>query len=122
MRDSKIEPTHVGYSIVVTGLKPIPKQRPRFGNGRAFTPATTRAYEDTLGWRFRQAAKVPLLGPIRVGIAFETSSRADVDNLAKAVLDAGNGILYGDDSQVVSLIISKVKSANEVIRVDIEEI
>lgn len=119
---SKVEPTQVGYDIVITGVKPIPKQRPRFGQGRVFTPAATRTYEDILGWRFRQAAKAPLLGPIRVAINFETSSRADVDNLAKAVLDAGNGILYRDDSQVVSLVISKVKSANEVIHVVLEEL
>lgn len=33
--------------------------------------------------------------------------KPDIDKLARAILDAGTGILYGDDSQVVSLSASK---------------
>lgn len=32
----------------------------------------------------------------------------DVDNIAKAVLDAGNGILWIDDRQVVTLLVKKI--------------
>lgn len=35
------------------------------------------------------------------------SSHKDVDNLAKMVMDAANGILYHDDSQVVKLTVEK---------------
>lgn len=34
-------------------------------------------------------------------------SRPDVDNLSKSVLDAGNGVLWHDDDQVVRLVVEK---------------
>ena len=34
-------------------------------------------------------------------------SRPDLDNLAKAVLDAGNGVIWRDDSQVTTVVMSK---------------
>ena len=34
-------------------------------------------------------------------------SRPDLDNLAKAVLDAVNGVIWGDDSQVTTVVMSK---------------
>lgn len=34
-------------------------------------------------------------------------SRPDIDNVAKAVLDAGNGVLWTDDAAVVQLLVSK---------------
>lgn len=33
---------------------------------------------------------------------------ADADNCAKAVMDAGNSILYSDDAQVATLIVHKL--------------
>jgi Holliday junction resolvase RusA-like endonuclease len=36
-------------------------------------------------------------------VAFLPNKRLDVDNLAKFVLDALNGLLYSDDSQVILL-------------------
>ena len=110
------------FDFVITGIKPIPKQRPRFSQGRAFTPAATRNFEEMLAWRFRQVAKTPLRGAVRAVVRFETRSRADVDNLAKAVLDAGNRILYTDDSQIATLTVSKVKADREIIRIFLEEI
>lgn len=38
-------------------------------------------------------------------------ANADVDNLAKAVLDAGNGVLWHDDRQVAVLLAAKVIGA-----------
>lgn len=35
------------------------------------------------------------------------TSKPDADNISKAVLDAMNGIVYNDDSQVVSLTVTK---------------
>ena len=37
--------------------------------------------------------------------------RPDCDNLAKAVLDAGNGVLWSDDAQVVKLQVMKLRAA-----------
>lgn len=49
----------------------------------------------------------PLEGPIEVEatICHRPGRRADIDNLGKAVLDAGNGILWRDDRQVVRLVL-----------------
>src|SRR5688572_7881130 len=47
--------------------------------------------------------------------------RPDSDNLAKAVLDAANGILFKDDAQVARLVVSKiVAAANEQACVEIQ--
>ena len=45
----------------------------------------------------------------------------DVDKLARAVLDALTGVLFGDDSQVVSLTVSKDYSARIGAVVEVEE-
>jgi len=41
------------------------------------------------------------------------SSQCDADNLAKLYLDAGNGVLWDDDSQVVELIVWRVRGAQD---------
>ena len=55
-------------------------------------------------------------------IYLHTSSRADSDNLGKAILDAGNKILYLDDSQAVRTLTEKIKSSNEEIRILMQRI
>jgi Holliday junction resolvase RusA-like endonuclease len=87
-------------------ITPKPKGRPRAGHGRVYTPAETRAYEDRVGWLLR-AAHVPCAdGELGVRAVFHLGSGAepDVDNLAKALLDAGNGVLWRDDKQVKQLL------------------
>jgi Holliday junction resolvase RusA-like endonuclease len=37
-----------------------------------------------------------------------TPGRPDIDNVAKAVLDAFNGIVYKDDAQVYELTVKKI--------------
>jgi Holliday junction resolvase RusA-like endonuclease len=41
--------------------------------------------------------QVPLWALIRVTVHKSQGHRADLDNIIKAILDAGNGILYPDD-------------------------
>lgn len=118
-------------SIHIPGT-PTAKARPRFSRklGRAFTPAKTRVAEETLAARALVALRAvgvvePLRGPLSLSALFAlpvppswpawqrtaalagafhpVASRTDVDNYAKALLDALNGILYVDDVQVVSL-------------------
>ena len=108
---------------------PVGKGRPRFTRtGRTYTPAKTREWE-------RQVAKVAdeamhgidmLKGPLKATLVFylpipkswskrrrqeadgaPAITRVDADNLAKAVLDACNGIVYEDDKQVTELDVVK---------------
>lgn len=94
--------------FVVEG-NPIPKARPRvvLRPGRkaaAYTPNQTKAWERDIEWVARGVmdGDEPLAGPLAVELAFYRGNEigCDVDNLAKAVLDALNGVCYGDDAQV----------------------
>jgi Holliday junction resolvase RusA-like endonuclease len=51
----------------------------------------------------------PTPHPVEVELAYYFSDRRkrDIQNLNKEVLDAFNGIIYDDDSQVVRLVLSK---------------
>lgn len=104
--------------IVIPG-KPFAKQRPRFTNGRAYTPDATVSFERTVG-QYAVAAGLPTLsGPVRLSIVavFEPAQswskkrkaaamwnphtqKPDLDNIEKAILDGLNRIAYVDDSQV----------------------
>lgn len=85
------------------------KQRPRFGRGRAYTPAGTRNWEELLAWRFIERHGRPkLTSPLRVELFFGgVQANQDIDNLAKSCLDALNGIAFEDDCQVVELVALK---------------
>jgi len=92
-------------SIRTTWLgKPLPKGRPRVVNGRAHTDAKTRAYETALRRHFsgvRQSA----VGDVGVSIElrFASGVHGDVDNCAKAILDAAQPSLFLNDKCVRAL-------------------
>ena len=54
------------------------------------------------------------------GVEWHTS-KPDADNVAKAVLDACNGVVFRDDAQVVILIATKAFSEEPGVRVVIRE-
>jgi Holliday junction resolvase RusA-like endonuclease len=109
---------------------PVGKQRPRFTKaGRTYTPKKTADYETLIKEQATAAmgASEPLKTPIAVFInvlhaipisyskkrvqdclnQLEHPKKPDLDNVAKAYLDAMNGIVYKDDVQVVRLYVSK---------------
>jgi Holliday junction resolvase RusA-like endonuclease len=82
------------------------------------------------GWWMKLSCAEPLEGPLSVSILavfpcpkseylkrtprpirWHTKKNGDVDNIAKAVLDAGNSILWLDDSQVAMLHVGTVIAA-----------
>jgi Holliday junction resolvase RusA-like endonuclease len=113
---------------------PIGKGRPKFARRGNFvstyTPTKTRDYEDIIKIEARRvmpfipletsvAVFVYIAVPVPVSYSKKRKidclagiekpmKKPDIDNVAKCFLDAMNGIVYVDDSQVVSLHVTKV--------------
>lgn len=110
---------------------PVAKGRPRIstrgGFARAYTPAKTVAYEGLVALAGQDAMNgvAPYCGPLAVearavfpipaswtkkrrAAALYHTSKPDGDNLAKAIGDGLNGVVWKDDSQVASWRIVKV--------------
>lgn len=102
------------------------KQRPRSGRGHTYTPTATKQAEKIVADNFRAAVGpdyVPTPNPIGVSITLRkdeldisvfnyTTDHAkalngDIDNYAKTVLDALNGVAWVDDKQICRLFVVK---------------
>jgi Holliday junction resolvase RusA-like endonuclease len=120
-------------SIVIDGPavgKGRPRATSRGGHARMYTPAKTVAYEAIVQAiaRREMAGQAPLTGPVEAEIwvtvmppksfskkkirmaldgDIRPTSKPDLDNVAKAILDACNGICYLDDKQVTDLVIRR---------------
>jgi Holliday junction resolvase RusA-like endonuclease len=97
------------WYLFVAG-NPIPKGRPRVVDGHAYTPKRTQEYEALV----RDAAALrwhgePEQKDIQVWLTFyrENRRRVDIDNLAKAILDALNGLVWKDDAQIQRLVLER---------------
>lgn len=130
--------------------EPVGKGRPKFstfnGHAMAYTPQKTVNYETLVKLSYQQQCNdkpydkdIPLRAEITAYFPMPKSTsmkrkkmmlegqirhtkKCDADNLAKAVLDALNGIAYYDDSQVCELSVSKLYSDNPRVIVSISEI
>lgn len=130
--------------------EPKGKARPRVNTTthRAYTPEDTKQYERTVQYSYLNA--YPSCGrfhkgPCRVQICayfavpaswprwrkqkalsgeLLPEKKPDCDNIAKAVLDALNGIAYKDDSQVTALIVTKryAERGHVTVRIDSGEV
>jgi Holliday junction resolvase RusA-like endonuclease len=100
-------------------IDPVPKGRPRFTRqGRAYTPQRTKIFESELSDLMREQSSCVESGSLKVEIIFylrkpKTVKRKyptvkpDLDNFIKGFCDAGNGILWEDDAQIVTMTASK---------------
>lgn len=107
--------------------KVMGKGRPRFTRGgHAYTPKATRDYERAIREAYENAPMRPpeqFSGPIAVCImtyrqlpkstpksvlSEHDTHKPDIDNVAKIVLDALNGVAWDDDAQVTSLTVVKL--------------
>lgn len=113
--------------------RPRGKQRPRFNRqtGRAYTPAETVSFEQRVQAEWIAAGRPrltdgPFVAVIEAVYARPATHRlkngglsaagrravfpmppVDLDNIAKMLLDAGNGLLYTDDRQAVQLFVRR---------------
>lgn len=114
--------------FVIDG-EPISKARARFTNyrspGRVYTPEKTREGEDKVKAAFLKAhPKSNTDKHVAYGVAVRflcgTRQRRDIDNMAKLILDALNGLAWVDDIQVLELtarksFVTKEQACTEVI-------
>lgn len=115
-------------------ITPVPKGRPRFTlKGRAYTPQRTKIYENELANLIAEQNPKKLEGAIKLEIVFYIPKprsvkrkyptvRPDLDNFLKAFKDAANGILWNDDSQVITVTASKQYATEGAIYVKTKEI
>lgn len=128
-------------------IEPKAKERPRAtivgGHARIYTPHTTEGYEKEIrtAW-IRQNGETPFDGPvvmrIRCGMPIPKSAtktnkvkmiakelrptvKPDIDNLAKAIMDALNGVAYKDDNLIVDLVVRKFYTEAPCIAVVVSE-
>lgn len=107
--------------------KPIPKARPRVTRGHTYTDDRTVTWEAEVAIAAKRAmGNTPFIpGRLSVGLTFDGARKnADIDNLAKAVLDAMNEVVYGDDSQIDRLFLARIpgKTPNPGVSVIVEQI
>lgn len=96
-------------------INTVPLQRARVvtsrrGRSSAYLPERSAAFVEEFGWMVKAQG---ILRPVGTDIALDLTfwrhhqgghrKRGDLDNLVKAVLDAGTGILWADDYQLVDL-------------------
>jgi Holliday junction resolvase RusA-like endonuclease len=98
--------------------EPVPKGRPQFNRktGSAYTPAVTRKAEARIRERLERVRPIrPYSLPLVMWLTFWCSSSrpGDWENLAKLALDAGNNLIYEDDSQIVEAHVRVYKRATQ---------
>ena len=110
-------------------FEPVPKGRPRFTRtGHAYTPKTTKEYEKKISDYYKSQTTDYYESAIQVHLVFnmqipkslskstrklmatgeiKCTTKKDIDNLAKAVLDGILGIAYEDDRLITKLTVIK---------------
>ena len=101
------------------------KARPRRGKyGNFYTPVKTKDWEATvrLQVKAQMGSQKPLEGKLHVTIKFymRRKGRQDIDNMSKAIFDALNGVLWGDDSQIRWFLTEIVVDSRTLPRVEIK--
>lgn len=132
----------------IVNSKPQGKARARTvrnkytGKVHSYTPEDTSGYEDLIRWSYKEAggeyygkqlisvdikAYYPVLKSfskkkVKACIAGEIrpTTKPDLDNITKTILDALNGVAWYDDNQVVCLSINKYYADRGYLEINIE--
>ena len=131
------------YELTIFG-QPVGKARPRFTHtGHTYTPQATKDYEELVRYTFisgypkakpiEGAVRAKITAYIKIPDSYSLKRRneligkyytkkSDVDNIAKIILDALNGLAYNDDKQVVKLEVIKKYASEGYTEIEMEEI
>ena len=135
------------YKFTVPGPA-VPQGRPRLttigGHPRAYDPPRSRKYKAKVRAYAQRAGRMePITGPVKLTLeeyrpipkswsknkreAARTqrllpTTRPDMDNVEKAIMDALNGLAWNDDAQVVLKVSMKVYSDDPRVAVEVDEI
>ena len=122
--------------------RPVPMARPRVTAHGTYTPKRCRDYKAAVAIAAKAAmqGKEPMEGAVHIILQFTFAipkswpkkkrlyggivghtSRPDWDNLSKSVTDACIGIVYNDDSQIVSASVEKRYGDKDGVRIVVEE-
>jgi len=122
--------------IFAVHMRPVPKGRPRFANGRVYTPAHTAAAERAIAFACKKAMKEQgwpsgFDGFVDMNAWFyyakpKSNKRnfptvCDLDNIVKCCQDSLNGLAYKDDRLIVGLSASKHWGPEDKIVIEIQE-
>ena len=127
--------------------KAIGKERPRYSarTHRMYTPTKTSSFEEKVQWAFKSKYNIksePSIKPFKAKIIaifkpaeslskkkkeellfkIKYTKKPDADNIAKAILDSLNGLVYKDDSQVSALLVLKDYGIENKVIVELEEL
>ena len=118
-------------------VRPFGKERPRLGKyNNTYTPSKTKQNEAELKIWICQNKPPRFKGPLKVIINFCLARPAtkegrlrkypnvkpDLDNMIKTILDAGNGLIWNDDNQIIKIEATKTYSLPERIEISVEEL
>lgn len=114
----------------------------RMGKMQSITPEKTKSYEDLVRWSYQASGggyygknlfEVHIKAVYEIPARFskkkreaalrgeiKPSGKPDVDNIAKSILDALNGVAYYDDSGVISLTVEKVYGYSARVEVELK--
>ena len=116
---------------ITINIEPVALARPRVNttNRGRYLPAKSRRFLDDLHCLVRAAFnRLPFDKPLAVTLHFyrprtpTAKNFGDIDNLAKAVLDACNGVIWSDDRLITELHCYKHKGSGKIILEVIENV
>jgi len=111
---------------IVKNLEPRPTPRPTVTrSGISFYPKKYKDYRAVWSKEFSKYDRIPADVGVKIRIKAEYQSpktlkgrkypfpKHDVDNVAKAILDSANKVLFHDDTQVVEIRVTKEYSLQD---------
>ena len=103
-RPAVVAPPQLAAQSIVLPVPPSANRYWRHYAGRTVVSAGARAYKAGVALVAQHAGMRPFAGPVAVYLhVYRARKAGDLDNSAKVLLDALQGVAYNDDAQIVEL-------------------